>query len=217
MKSWFILTGFFFFWDDQFAALWVFLLVLWPTLSLHTKPTTPFQSTSTLTSLVKRSKVDPTGIIMIPSGPSTLGQKCWWPVPISRTDMEAGNASTQHPNNNLVTTLVTILAAVEEGIATHNSRWFHYHSTDKNQCGPVSIEAVRRGEVGFAFDTPFTFAEVNAEVCHFQEDDSSHWGFKKIKVDKYRWVILPFSCQYENRQLGVKTYRGPLYRPLLTL
>jgi len=60
------------------------------------------------------------------------------------------------------------------------------NNTDKNQCGPVSIEAVRRGEVGFAFDTPFLFAEVNAEVCHFQEDDSSHWGFKKIKVDKYR-------------------------------
>jgi len=60
------------------------------------------------------------------------------------------------------------------------------NNTDTNQCGPVSIEAVRRGEVGFAFDTPSLFAEVNAEVCHFQEDDSSHWGFKKIKVDKYR-------------------------------
>jgi len=60
------------------------------------------------------------------------------------------------------------------------------NNSDKNQCGPVSVEAVRRGEVGFAFDTPSLFAEVNAEICHFQEDDSSHWGFKKIKVDKYR-------------------------------
>jgi len=60
------------------------------------------------------------------------------------------------------------------------------NNTDKNVCGPVSIEAVRRGEVGFAFDTPYLFAEVNAEVCHFQEDDSSHWGFRKIKVNNYR-------------------------------
>jgi transglutaminase 1 len=52
--------------------------------------------------------------------------------------------------------------------------------------GPSSVEAVRRGEVGFAFDTPYLFAEVNADVCHFQEDESSHWGFKKIKVNNYR-------------------------------
>jgi transglutaminase 1 len=57
---------------------------------------------------------------------------------------------------------------------------------DKMQCGPSSIEAVRRGEVGFAFDTPSLFAEVNADVCHFQEDETSHWGFKKIKVNNYR-------------------------------
>jgi transglutaminase 1 len=52
--------------------------------------------------------------------------------------------------------------------------------------GPSSVEAVRRGEVGFAFVTPYLFAEVNADVCHFQEDESSHWGFKKIKVNNYR-------------------------------
>ena len=54
------------------------------------------------------------------------------------------------------------------------------------QCGPSSIEAVRRNEVGFAFDTPSLYAEVNADICHFQEDDSSHWGFKKIKLNNYR-------------------------------
>jgi len=53
------------------------------------------------------------------------------------------------------------------------------------QCGPSSIEAVRRNEVGFAFDTPSLYAEVNADICHFQEDDSSHWGFKKIKLNNY--------------------------------
>lgn len=53
------------------------------------------------------------------------------------------------------------------------------------QCGPSSIEAVRRNEVGFAFDTPSLYAEVNADICHFQEDDASHWGFKKIKLSNY--------------------------------
>ncbi|KAK4036206.1 hemocyte protein-glutamine gamma-glutamyltransferase [Daphnia magna] len=51
--------------------------------------------------------------------------------------------------------------------------------------GPSSVESVRRGEVGFAYDTPYLFAEVNAEVSHFQEDENSHWGFRKIHVNNY--------------------------------
>nr|CAH0106042.1 unnamed protein product [Daphnia galeata] len=51
--------------------------------------------------------------------------------------------------------------------------------------GPSSVESVRRGEVGFAYDTPYLFAEVNAEVSHFQEDETSHWGFRKIHVNNY--------------------------------
>ena len=53
------------------------------------------------------------------------------------------------------------------------------------QCGPTSVEAVRRGEVGFAYDTPYVFSEVNADVCHFQEDETSHWGYRKIRVNNY--------------------------------
>ncbi|XP_046646771.1 hemocyte protein-glutamine gamma-glutamyltransferase-like [Daphnia pulicaria] len=52
--------------------------------------------------------------------------------------------------------------------------------------GPSSVESVRRGEVGFAFDTPYLFAEVNAEVSHFQEDETSHWGYRKIHVNNYQ-------------------------------
>lgn len=57
--------------------------------------------------------------------------------------------------------------------------------SDKMQCGPTSVEAVRRGEVGFAYDTPYVFSEVNADVCHFQEDETSHWGYRKIRVNNY--------------------------------
>ncbi|XP_069698764.1 hemocyte protein-glutamine gamma-glutamyltransferase-like isoform X2 [Periplaneta americana] len=53
------------------------------------------------------------------------------------------------------------------------------------RCGPASLEAVRRGEVGFSYDTPFVFAEVNADVCHFKEDESSEWGFSRLSINQY--------------------------------
>ena len=32
------------------------------------------------------------------------------------------------------------------------------------QCGPASLEAVRRGEVTLPYDVPFVLAEVNADL-----------------------------------------------------
>jgi len=52
-------------------------------------------------------------------------------------------------------------------------------SQNKFQCGPASVEAVRKGMIGLTFDVPFLFAEVNADMCHFVEDDQSHWGFTR--------------------------------------
>lgn len=54
------------------------------------------------------------------------------------------------------------------------------------RCGPSSVEAVRRGEIGFAYDTPFCFSQVNADVCHFQEDEQSDWGFSRLTINKYQ-------------------------------
>ncbi|KAL1124055.1 hypothetical protein AAG570_001825, partial [Ranatra chinensis] len=53
------------------------------------------------------------------------------------------------------------------------------------RCGPASVEAVKHGKVGFLYDTPFVFAEVNADVCHFQEDEKSDWGFSRLKINQY--------------------------------
>ncbi|XP_067006907.2 hemocyte protein-glutamine gamma-glutamyltransferase [Anabrus simplex] len=58
-------------------------------------------------------------------------------------------------------------------------------SDGKYRVGPASLEAVRRGQVGFSFDTPFVFAEVNADLCHFQESDESDWGFAALFIDHY--------------------------------
>ncbi|BES89269.1 Transglutaminase family [Nesidiocoris tenuis] len=53
------------------------------------------------------------------------------------------------------------------------------------RCGPASVEAVRKGQVGFLYDTPFVFSEVNADVCHFKEDPQSHWGFSRSRTNQY--------------------------------
>ncbi|XP_022122190.2 hemocyte protein-glutamine gamma-glutamyltransferase-like [Pieris rapae] len=48
------------------------------------------------------------------------------------------------------------------------------------QCGPASLEAVRKGEVGFNYDTAFVYSELNSQLCHYQEEDDSDWGFIKM-------------------------------------
>ncbi|RZC41015.1 hemocyte protein-glutamine gamma-glutamyltransferase [Asbolus verrucosus] len=53
------------------------------------------------------------------------------------------------------------------------------------RCGPASVEAVRRGVVGYLYDTPFVFSEVNADIVHFQEDEESDWGFSQLAVNQY--------------------------------
>lgn len=52
--------------------------------------------------------------------------------------------------------------------------------------GPASLESVRRGEIGFVYDSAFVFSEVNADVVHWQLDESSNLGWKKIKTNKYQ-------------------------------
>lgn len=53
------------------------------------------------------------------------------------------------------------------------------------RCGPASVKAVRLGEVGLSYDTPFIFSEVNADVHHFVHDSNSSWGFSRSKMDRY--------------------------------
>ncbi|XP_026283813.2 hemocyte protein-glutamine gamma-glutamyltransferase-like [Frankliniella occidentalis] len=53
------------------------------------------------------------------------------------------------------------------------------------QCGPASLEAIRRGEVGLKYDVPFMLASVNADVIRWIEDPSSDLGFTRIDSNKY--------------------------------
>ncbi|CAG9771687.1 unnamed protein product [Ceutorhynchus assimilis] len=53
------------------------------------------------------------------------------------------------------------------------------------RCGPASVAAVKKGEVGYLYDTPFVFSEVNADIVHFKEDEESDWGFSRLSINKY--------------------------------
>ncbi|XP_066149834.1 hemocyte protein-glutamine gamma-glutamyltransferase-like isoform X2 [Euwallacea fornicatus] len=53
------------------------------------------------------------------------------------------------------------------------------------RCGPSSVAAVKKGQVGFLYDTPFVFSEVNADIVHFKEDEASDWGFSRMSINKY--------------------------------
>ncbi|KAJ8975426.1 hypothetical protein NQ317_018935 [Molorchus minor] len=53
------------------------------------------------------------------------------------------------------------------------------------RCGPASVAAVKKGEIGFLYDTPFVFSEVNADVVHFKEDEESDWGFTRLNINQY--------------------------------
>uniref|UniRef100_A0A1B6KCH6 Transglutaminase-like domain-containing protein n=1 Tax=Graphocephala atropunctata TaxID=36148 RepID=A0A1B6KCH6_9HEMI len=53
----------------------------------------------------------------------------------------------------------------------------------KYRTGPASLAAIKKGLIGYQFDTSFVFSEVNADVCHFLEDEDSPWGFTRIKLD----------------------------------
>ncbi|XP_046990643.1 hemocyte protein-glutamine gamma-glutamyltransferase-like [Schistocerca americana] len=58
-------------------------------------------------------------------------------------------------------------------------------SDERYRCGPASVEAVKRGEVGYQYDAPFVFSEVNADLCHFIEDNTSEWGFSRLSINQY--------------------------------
>lgn len=53
------------------------------------------------------------------------------------------------------------------------------------QCGPAPLEAIKRGEVYLPYDTPFVFAEVNADRVNWQVEDNdelTNIGINKSSV-----------------------------------
>lgn len=59
------------------------------------------------------------------------------------------------------------------------------------------MKAVKEGDVGVNYDGTFVFAEVNADICAFQEDSQSSWGFslKSVVTDRLVLILLNFIDQ----------------------
>ncbi|XP_022248775.1 hemocyte protein-glutamine gamma-glutamyltransferase-like, partial [Limulus polyphemus] len=58
------------------------------------------------------------------------------------------------------------------------------------QLGPAPQLAVKRGEVGYRYDVPFVFAEVNADIVYWQKDRKAETGWKKMKTNTRQYVFL---------------------------
>ena len=81
------------------------------------------------------------------------------------------------------------IKCVHSNKVEHTQTDITFQSIDVYRCGPSPLEAIKRGEIGIGYDTPFIFAEVNADVCHFTRDDTTDWGFKKTSNNDYQYVM----------------------------
>ncbi|XP_050511341.1 hemocyte protein-glutamine gamma-glutamyltransferase [Diabrotica virgifera virgifera] len=69
------------------------------------------------------------------------------------------------------------------------------------QCGPASLEAIKKGQVGYNFDVGFMVASVNADLMRWKVDHSNVLGYKRIYCNKYhvgRYILTkqPFMYDY---------------------
>ncbi|CAG9856791.1 unnamed protein product [Phyllotreta striolata] len=69
------------------------------------------------------------------------------------------------------------------------------------QCGPASVEAIKKGQVGFNYDVGFMVASVNADLMRWKEDKSNVLGYQRIYCNKYhigRMILTkqPFMYDY---------------------
>ncbi|GJQ79412.1 hypothetical protein Trydic_g16271 [Trypoxylus dichotomus] len=53
------------------------------------------------------------------------------------------------------------------------------------QCGPASLEAIKKGAVGFNFDVAFMVASVNADLMRWKRDPKSELGYSRVSCNKY--------------------------------
>ncbi|CAL4121087.1 unnamed protein product, partial [Meganyctiphanes norvegica] len=56
----------------------------------------------------------------------------------------------------------------------------------KEQCGPVSLEALRKGEIGYNYDGSFMYSQINSDIMHWGEDLEYDWGWRRMKINRYR-------------------------------
>jgi len=95
---------------------------------------------------------------------------CWNDAWMARPDLPKGYGGWQ---------------AIDATPQEESSSMCNFEGKNKMQCGPASLEAVRRGDVGLGYDVPYIYSEVNADVMNWGEDQECDWGFQRMKMDKY--------------------------------
>ncbi|XP_014253448.1 hemocyte protein-glutamine gamma-glutamyltransferase-like [Cimex lectularius] len=155
----------------SYAQCWVFaglVTTVCRALGLPCRPTTNYVSAhDTNSSLTVDKFFDYRGEEIIGGPDGECHDSCWnfhvWnDVWMSRPDLPPGYGGWQ------------IIDATPQEMSGNMMR-----------CGPASVEAVRCGQIGFLYDNPFVFSEINADVCHFKADTKSYWGFTRTRINRY--------------------------------
>ncbi|XP_047471047.1 hemocyte protein-glutamine gamma-glutamyltransferase-like isoform X3 [Penaeus chinensis] len=63
----------------------------------------------------------------------------------------------------------------------------YFRDRYSNGCGPSSAEAVKKGDVGYSYETSALFSALNTFVRYFYEDDDSEWGYTHYR--QYRFPM----------------------------
>lgn len=52
------------------------------------------------------------------------------------------------------------------------------------QCGPVSLEVIKQGAVGYNYDVGFMLASVNTDLMKWKKDTTCEFKFSQIYCNK---------------------------------
>ncbi|XP_062987438.1 protein-glutamine gamma-glutamyltransferase E-like [Elgaria multicarinata webbii] len=78
------------------------------------------------------------------------------------------------------------------------------------QCGPASLKAIKEGEVDLSHDTPYIFAEVNADVVYWVHNETTGEKKKKIAHENYIGRALSMKAVGSDNRLDVTdNYKYP--------
>ncbi|XP_076067754.1 hemocyte protein-glutamine gamma-glutamyltransferase-like [Oratosquilla oratoria] len=71
-----------------------------------------------------------------------------------------------------------------------------------NSCGPSSAEAIRKGDIGFNYESDAMFSAFNAYVRYFYEDEESDHGFTMFKQFRKRMnqTLLTKACGLDDEE-----------------
>jgi hypothetical protein len=110
----------------------------------------------------------------------------WTDVWMSRPDLPPGyggwqviDATPQEASDGLYRTGPTSLQAVRKGRPVTTA-------TESHENCLINLSVA--GEIGFGYDATFVFSQVNADVVHWQLDDKSAIGWKKIATNHNQYV-----------------------------